>query len=109
MSPPSWGGGSESLSAGGVDRVGYRLLGVAAVVVDLEEDGEVHEDLQETANPELHGGLCEQEVGCLEGVTAGPHEDHLDTAGKGGTRSEGSRESLQASERLSADAPQLDG
>lgn len=70
---------SEGFSAAGEgDGVGHWFLGVAAVVVDLEQDGQVHEDLQQAARPELHGCLGEQEVDGFEGVAAGPHQDHLD-------------------------------
>lgn len=72
--PPSQGFGT-----GGVgDGVGHGLLRVAAVVVDLEQDGDVHQHLQEAACPKLHRGLGEQEVARLEGVAAGPHQHHLD-------------------------------
>lgn len=74
---------SEGFGTGGVgDGVGHRFLRVAAVVVNLEQDGEVHEDLQQATRPELHRGLGEQEVACFKGVTAGPHQHHLDTGRK---------------------------
>lgn len=76
---------SEGFGTGGVgDGVGHRLLWVAAVVVNLEQDGEVHQDLQQPTRPELHRSLGEQEVARFKGVTAGPHQNHLDTVGKGG-------------------------
>lgn len=62
--------------------MGHRFLRVAAVVVDLEQDGAVHEDLQQAARPELHGGLGEQEVDGFKGVAARPHQHHLNAAGK---------------------------
>lgn len=62
--------------------MGHRFLRVAAVVVNLEQDGEVHEDLQQATCPELHRSLGEQEVACFESVTAGPHQHHLDTVKK---------------------------
>lgn len=62
--------------------VRQRLLRVAAVVVDLKQDGEVHEDLQQPAGPELHGGLGEHEVDGLKGVAAGPHQHHLNAGGE---------------------------
>lgn len=81
-SSESWGEPSEGLGTGGVrNGVRQRLLRVAAVVVNLEEDGEVHKDLQQPAGPELHGGLGEQEVDGLKGVAAGPHQHHLNTEG----------------------------
>lgn len=80
-SSESWGEPSEGFGTGGVGNgVGERLLWVAAVVVNLEEDGDVHEDLQQPAGPELHGGLGEQEVDGFKGVAAGPHQHHLNTA-----------------------------
>lgn len=59
--------------------MGYGLLRVAAIVVNLEEDGAVHKDLQQATGPELHGGLGEQEVDGLKGVAARPHQHHLNT------------------------------
>lgn len=80
MSSESLWGFSEGFGTGGVgDSVGDRFLRVAAIVVNLEQDGDVHEDLQQAARPELHGSLGEQEVACFKGVTAGPHQHHLDT------------------------------
>lgn len=77
------GGASEGFGTGGVGHgVRQRLLRVAAVVVDLEQDGDVHEDLQQPADPELDGRLGEQEVDGLEGVAAGPHQNHLDAGGR---------------------------
>lgn len=74
---------SEGFGTGGVgDGVGHWLLRVAAVVVNLEQDGEVHEDLQQATCPELHGSLGEQEVARFKGVAAGPHQHHLDTGRK---------------------------
>ena len=74
---------SEGFGTGGVgDGVRHWLLWVAAVVVNLEQDGDVHEDLQQAACPELHGRLGEQEVDGFEGVAAGPHQHHLDTGGE---------------------------
>lgn len=74
---------SEGFGTGGVgDGVGHGFLRVAAVVVDLEQDGEVHEHLQQAAGPELHRGLGQQEVARLEGVAAGPHQHHLDAGRK---------------------------
>lgn len=71
---------SESLGTGGVGHgVGHGFLRVAAVVVDLEEDGAVHKDLQQAARPELYGGLGEQEVDGFKGVAARPHQHHLNT------------------------------
>ena len=81
---------SESLGAGGVGHgVGGRFLGVAAVVVDLEQDGYVHGHLQQATGPELHRSLGEQEVDRLKGVSAGPHQHHLNTGGGRGERREG--------------------
>lgn len=57
------------------------FLRVAAVVVNLEQDGAVHEDLQQAACPELHGGLGEQEVDGFKGVAARPHQHHLNAGG----------------------------
>lgn len=62
--------------------VGHRFLWVTAIVVDLEQDGEVHKDLQQATRPELHGSLCEQEVAGFKGVAAGPHQHHLDAGRK---------------------------
>lgn len=74
---------SEGFGTGGVgDGVRHRLLWVAAVVVNLEQDGEVHEDLQQPTRPELHRSLGEQEVARFKGVTTGPHQNHLDTVRK---------------------------
>ncbi len=74
---------SEGFGTGSVgDGVGHWLLWVAAVVVHLEQDGEVHEDLQQATRPELHGSLGEQEVARFKGVAAGPHQHHLDTGRK---------------------------
>lgn len=71
---------SKGFGTGDVgDGVGHWFLWVAAVVVNLEQDGEVHEDLQQATCPELHRSLGEQEVACFKGVTAGPHQHHLDT------------------------------
>ena len=42
----------------------------------MEEDGEVDEDLQGPADDELDRRLPQVEVGRLEDVTAGPHQDH---------------------------------
>lgn len=73
---------SERFGTGGVGHgVRQRLLRVAAVVVNLEQDGDVHKDLQQPAGPELHGGLGEQEVDGFKGVAAGPHQHHLDAGG----------------------------
>lgn len=78
----SWAERSERFGTGGVGHgVRQRLLRVAAVVVNLEQDGDVHEDLQQPAGPELHGGLGEQEVDGFKGVAAGPHQHHLDAGG----------------------------
>lgn len=71
---------SEGFGTSGVgDGVGQRFLWVAAVVINLEQDGKVHADLQQAACPELHGSLGEQKVARFKGVTAGPHQHHLDT------------------------------
>lgn len=81
-SSESWAELSERFGTGGVGHgVRQRLLRVAAVVVNLEEDRDVHEDLQQPAGPELHGGLGEQEVDGFKGVAAGPHQHHLDAGG----------------------------
>lgn len=73
---------SERFGTGDVGHgVRQRLLRVAAVVVNLEQDGDVHEDLQQPAGPELHGGLGQQEVDGFKGVAAGPHQHHLDAGG----------------------------
>lgn len=73
------GNTSESFGTGGVgDGVGHGFPRVAAVVVDLGQDSDVHKNLQQSARPELHGGLREQKVACFEGVAAGPHQHHLD-------------------------------
>lgn len=70
---------SEGFGTGGVGNcVWHWFLRVAAVVVNLEEDGDVHEDLQQAANPELHRSLGEEEVPRFKGVTTGPHQNHLD-------------------------------
>lgn len=70
---------SEGFGTGGVgDGVRHWFLWVAAVVVNLEQDGEVHEDLQQATCPELHRSLGEQEVDRFKGVAAGPHQHHLD-------------------------------
>lgn len=55
------------------------FLRVAAIVVNLEEDGTVHQDLQQAARPELHWRLGEQEVDGFKGVPARPHQHHLNT------------------------------
>lgn len=82
VSSESWAELSERFGTGGVGHgVRQRLLRVAAVVVNLEQDGDVHEDLQQPAGPELHGGLGEQEVDGFKGVAAGPHQHHLDAGG----------------------------
>lgn len=74
---------SEGFGTGGVGHgVGQRFLWVAAVVINLEKDGKVHADLQQAARPELHGSLGEQKVARFKGVTAGPHQHHLDTGRK---------------------------
>lgn len=71
---------SESLGTGGVGHgVRHGFLRVAAVVVNLEEDGAVHKDLQQAARPELYGRLGEQEVDGFKGVAARPHQHHLNT------------------------------
>lgn len=81
-SSESWAELSERFGTGGVGHgVRQRLLRVAAIVVNLEQDGDVHEDLQQPAGPELHGGLGEQEVDGFKGVAAGPHQHHLDAGG----------------------------
>lgn len=59
--------------------MGHGFLRVAAIIVNLEEDGAVHKDLQQAARPELHGGLGEQEVDGFKGVAACPHQHHLNT------------------------------
>lgn len=77
-------GFSEGFGTGGVGGgVGNWFLREAAVVIHLEEDGEVHKDLQKATGPELNGSLSEQEVSRLKGVAAGPHQHHLDTGGNG--------------------------
>ncbi|KAA8586115.1 hypothetical protein FQN60_007684, partial [Etheostoma spectabile] len=49
---------SEGFGTGGVgDGVGHWFLWVAAVVVNLEQDGEVHQDLEQATRPELHRSL----------------------------------------------------
>lgn len=71
---------SEGFGTGGVgDRVRHWFLWVVAVVVNLEQDGDVHKDLQQATCPELHRSLGEQEVDGFKGVAAGPHQHHLDT------------------------------
>jgi len=76
---------SEGFGAAGVGHgVRRGFLRVAAVVVHLEQDGEVHQNLQQAAYPELHGSLGEQEVAGFEGVAARPHQHHLDARGRGG-------------------------
>lgn len=52
----------------------------------MEEDGEVHAHLKEAADPELHGSLSQQEVACLESVSTGPHQHHLNAGGTGSER-----------------------
>lgn len=59
---------------------------VVAVIVHLEENGEVHAHLEEAADPELHWSLSQQEVACLKSVSTGPHQHHLDTGGTGNER-----------------------
>lgn len=72
---------SEGFGTGGVgDGVRHWFLWVVAVVVNLEQDGEVHKDLKQATCPELHRSLGEQEVDCFKGVAAGPHQHHLNTA-----------------------------
>lgn len=74
---------SEGLGTGGMGHsVGHWFLWVAAVVVNLEQDGEVHDNLQQATCPELHRSLGQQEVACLEGVAAGPHQHHLNARGE---------------------------
>ena len=46
----------------------------------LEENENVHDDLQWPTDPELERGLSHDEVDCLECVTTEPHENHLYTA-----------------------------
>lgn len=70
---------SESLGAGRVRGVGHRLLRVVAVQINLQQDSDVHENLQESADGELERGLVQDEVNSLERVPAGPHQHHLDT------------------------------
>lgn len=70
---------SEGFGTGGEgDRVGHGFLWVAAVVVNLEQDGDVYSHLQQTACPKLHRSLGEQEVARFKGVSTGPHQHHLD-------------------------------
>lgn len=71
----------EGFGTGGEgDGVRHWFLWVTAVVVNLEQDSDVYEDLQHAACPELHRRLGEQEVDGFKGVTAGPHQHHLNTA-----------------------------
>lgn len=71
---------SEGFGTGGVrHRMGHGFLWVAAVVVNLEQDGNVHAHLQQATCPELHRGLGEQEVARFKSVATGPHQHHLDT------------------------------
>lgn len=76
---------SEGFSTGREGHgVGHRFLWVAAVVVNLEQDGKVDDDLQHAACPELHRSLGEQKVARFKGVATGPHQHHLDTVRKEG-------------------------
>lgn len=59
--------------------VGRGLLRVVAVQVNLQQDSDVHENLQESADGELERGLIQNEVNSLERVPTGPHQHHLDT------------------------------
>ncbi|KAG7244407.1 hypothetical protein INR49_032540, partial [Caranx melampygus] len=60
---------SQGFGTGGVgDGVRDRFLRVATVVVNLEQDGHVHDHLQQAAGPELHRSLGEQEVARFKGV-----------------------------------------
>lgn len=49
---------------------------VATVHVHLEEDEDVDGDLEGAADPELEGGVAEEEVQGFEDVAARPHYDH---------------------------------
>lgn len=80
---------SEGFGTGGVgDGVGQRFLWEAAVVINLEQDGKVHANLQQATCPELHRSLGQQKVTCFEGVTTGPHQYHLDTGRRGKEKSD---------------------
>ena len=46
----------------------------------LEENENVHNDLEWPTDPELDWGLPDDEVDGLERVTTKPHQDHLYTA-----------------------------
>lgn len=69
----------KCLRAGWMCHVGSRLLRVAAVEVNLHQNGHVHKDLEESTDGELEGSLIQEKVHCLEGVPTGPHQHHLDT------------------------------
>lgn len=70
---------SQGLGAGWVCSVGHRLLRVVAVQVNLQQDSDVHKNLQESTDGELERGLIQDEVNSLERVPTGPHQHHLDT------------------------------
>ncbi len=74
-----------------------------AVVVHLEENGEVHAHLKESTDPELHRSLSQQEVAGLESVSTGPHQHHLNT---GGTGSESQRVLLKSGDVRMREADQ---
>jgi len=72
-------GASQGLGAGRVRSVGNGLLRVGAVQVNLQQDSDVHKNLQESTDGELERGLIQDEVNSLERVPTGPHQHHLDT------------------------------
>lgn len=69
---------SQGLGAGWVCSVGHRLLRVVAVQVNLQQDSDIHKNLQESTDGELERGLIQDEVNSLERVPTGPHQHHLD-------------------------------
>lgn len=89
--------------------MGNWFLREAAVVIHLEEDGEVHKDLQKATGPELNGSLSEQEVSRLKGVAAGPHQHHLDTHALCGLVLVVAVELRGSQHRLSEDSQETEG
>lgn len=62
--------------------------GVFPVQPDLQEDGEVDEDLEGAADDELDGCLPQVEVRGLEDVAASPHQHHANARRKQRKRNE---------------------
>ena len=50
---------------------------IFAIQKDLTQNGEVDHDLKTTADDKLERGLPDDEVACLEDVSARPHNHHL--------------------------------